>query len=62
MNDELETWGAVLAGLAAAAGLGVRWMRGRAKAQPRPEDEERQVPQDGGPRPVRPRRGVGDDR
>lgn len=61
MTDDMEAWGAVLAGLAAAAGLGVRWMRGRSKAQPNPADEERPQPQDGGPRPVRPRRTDGDD-
>ncbi len=60
MNDELEAWGAVLAGLAAAAGLGVRWMRGRAKSETKPADEDRPQPQDGGPRPVRPRRADGD--
>lgn len=60
MNDELQAWGGVLAGLAAAAGLAVRWARNRGKNKEPAPEEERLEPQDGGPRPVRPRRAQGD--
>lgn len=62
MNDELQTWGGVLAGLVAAAGLAVRWARGQARKSEATGDEEgRPQPQDGGPRPVRPRAAQGEE-